>query len=229
MTSPKVSDPVALAKLASLLAPALAKQTPKLHNSGEKRAYREGGLDGLRAFWRERSNRRYQRLLAEDPDAIHAKKREANRLFLQRHGPPKYPPVLCRRCHQTPAPTGRRINFVCDNCRPHCWCGKVVKRPMRFCSRPHADLAKHFGKSVSVTYGSCPECGAVFTKHPAYQRFCSKRCKQRFNQRDYQRLTHATAIRYWRIANTKEAQDLAETMFALRQEMRKRNVPLSPK
>lgn len=119
----------------------------------------------------------------------------------------------------------------CDTCRHHRrrvssleWLSrnpsyKPVRRPPRF----------RVGAACTVTFGACPECQALCTYRRPHQRFCSDLHARRWHSREYQRKTHVTAIRYWRIANTQEAQDLAETMFALRQEMRKRSVPLSPK
>jgi hypothetical protein len=74
------------------------------------------------------------------------------------------------------------------------------------------------GKSCPVRIMSCRGCGLLVTKHgpSIHAEWCSDRCRQR----EYERRTHAVAIRYWTIAATPEALEVATIYFQLRQELR---------
>lgn len=90
--------------------------------------------------------------------------------------------------------------------------------------RERQRVARHIGESCAITVAKCPECPEPVTSHTTSirGRYCSELHYQRGYMRDYQRRTRATAIRYWRVAPTPEAQALAETYYELRQELRRR-------
>lgn len=80
--------------------------------------------------------------------------------------------------------------------------------------------------SCAVNYADCKQCRSVFVKRRSVG-FCSEDCRRiRHNldqlerAREYERRTHASARRYWRVANTPEAKSLADTYYELRQELR---------
>lgn len=141
---------------------------------------------------------------------------------------PPFAPTECERC-------GLAMDAGRFNQRRFCeGCVRIrkVESQSRWQERHPGEKPKRrtpIGSSRPVYYGQCPECEALFSTSVKHQRFCSRTHSNRYLSREYQRKTHKTAIRYWRIANTPEANQLAETMFNLRQEMRNHGVTLSPK
>lgn len=173
-------------------------------------------------------------------DHYRQKSREAQHRRRVRLGLPTKPIYsTCGRCgadiHQT---AGRGpIRRFCSSCvrrrgpnrsqHQHivrtCWCGTAFELqqhyPNKWYCRPEHRPYKG-KKACKIDYAHCPECEGLFTKRRVHQRFCSKQHANRFVNREYQRRTQATSIRYWRVADTKEAKDLARLYFNLRQELR---------
>lgn len=185
---------------------------------------REQGLEALRAHWREKARRRL------------------------RTGSP---PTNCQDCGATLVPSGRgRYQRRCGPCRKAshnssrltraqkerknqlarkralqhrqsviCPCGRTFLRTLgarSYCQPSHSKI----GWSVPLAFAPCVECEQPFVQRRG-RRFCSETHTNRYLSREYQRETHATAKRYWRIADTSEARDLAELYYTLRQELRR--------
>lgn len=182
---------------------------------------RELGVDGLRAYWREKARKQYwanrDNRHCEDCQAELTGRTKA-RLCAD-----------CRRARKRARDHRRKALTATVPCRA---CGDYFTRVYggrrRYCSDRCAVLAKQAGNSCPVHYGSCVECGASFSARSP-RTYCSTACYRRRYMREYFRKNHKTAISYWRVANTPEAQALAETMFTLRQELRRQGVKLSPK
>lgn len=186
----------------------------------DARILREEGPEALRAYWREKSRRYY----AASPEQ-RRQRNEASRRWRALH--PKQPKTHpCVSC-------GRRVRALdqieCRECRRRqgilrtCLCGvsfrvQQWKSRQLYCSVEHR---KHYrtqrdmiGRSCRIVVKACSGCHRPFTSQRG-----PKWCPDCYN-REFQRETRATAIRYWRIADTPEARALAQTYFQLRQLLR---------
>jgi hypothetical protein len=176
-------------------------------------------IDEQRTYWREKARRKYWANL--ERERTYRRQQVRKRAGHPLDGPlpprPALPPrsVHCKECgieFRTPR-TSERVY-----CSPeHRAAGTSEAR-----HRPRPQMRTAF-PLCRIGYGNCPECSRFFVIHGSRRRFCSDRCQTRRSSREYQRRTHATAIRYWRVAPTPDAQALAATYFELRQELRQSN------
>lgn len=138
---------------------------------------------------------------------------------------PPFAPTQCNRCG-TPMDGGRsNLRKWCSRCR-----ATVHNENWK---RAHPDWKPkprepRIGTNCSIRYAACQFCHRLLVRRlrsdgVSCNESACQRQQRRFRQLWYERRTHATSIRYWRVAHTKEAQDLAETFFHLRQELRNRS------
>lgn len=172
----------------------------------DARILREQGQEALRKHWRDKAQ-------------LHTKRYP--QWWKDRYPIKTHP---CESCGKRVRKTEEAMCYDCRDSRPvmrMCICGKEFQSkkvgPRYYCTPSHA----HIGWSIPLTFGPCRECGALFTKRQSNQVFCSSLHSRRQSMREYQRRTNFTAIRYWRIADTPEALELAKTYYQLRQELRR--------
>lgn len=141
------------------------------------------------------------------------------------------PPAPCSECQTHERVPGRKRCAVCLACAT---CGQIRKGGGRFCSASCYDEWRRahradprIGLNCKVWIRTCAECGRLFTARYSHVVRCSKRCnrdhlnnQQRDKNREHQRRTRYTAIRYWAVDSSPEALALAATYFELRQQLR---------
>lgn len=145
-----------------------------------------------------------------------------------------FTPTTCRQCGTTI--DGGRFNqrLYCPHCRRtrnrassaaslRRW---IAANPDKYRENHRRSRErKQLGRSLEVRYAACLICHRVLTLHPG-QRYCQrpdcKRKQANLWQLEFQRQTRQTAIRYWRIADTPEARDVARLYYQLRQQLRSR-------
>ncbi len=215
-----------------------------VNSSWEARYRAEHGIEALRALWAAKSRAKEERYRARHGTAAlrakwAAKARAQTRTRAQTR-PRAISPhlVACKGCG-APFERVRYTWGYCDSCRhkPCEFCrtpflrnGRISRA--RYCSRSCAARARfgspadpRIGTACRIRVTDCAVCGRLFTQHGAPKTYCSSDCRQarsRAWQLEHQRRTHYTAIRYWTVAPTPEALELASTYFELRQELRRR-------
>lgn len=173
--------------------------------------------EAQRKAWREKQRRKWARM---DPDTRRAIWREKDKR--------KSPEAKARhiqRLREKYVPKPRQTQP-----RPPCaGCGQPASSPSgKYCSHPCYIATKkrnaHYRyndprlakTSCPIRFANCRQCGGLFTLHGPKRVTCSDKCRlldhRRWN-REYQRRTRVTAYRYWRIADTPEADKLAQTYF----------------
>jgi len=144
---------------------------------------------------------------------------------------------VCSMCGVTFMPPRRPSGYLSERrtCSDEC---AVVKN--REALRRGAETIQRRVQKASeqmtcpITYATCEACDSVFIKHGPRWKYCpNEECaieRRRTWQREYQRRTKVTAIRYWRVAPTPEAEALAKEYYELRQalrQVRRQGVPTS--
>lgn len=205
----------------------------------EAKILREKGPEGLRAFWRERSReQRRRRGMPERPTTCMdcrtpiSQPRRGMRLRcagcnaeqdrIRSRKAPSHSTVQCIRC-------GEKIDGGRYNQKQYCPDCRVIRdRELRregAQRHPRHQIYCRIGDARQVRYASCLFCRSLLMLHGHRTRCDTNRCRQlqeRVESREYQRRTRATAIRYWRIAPTPQALEVARMYFELRQAVRGR-------
>lgn len=181
-----------------------------------------------RAYWREQAARAYR---GPRHEAIKARNRASSR----RRYAKKFTSHPCRRCGV--ALTNTKLG-ICASCRACRICGHAVPvgkgSPLAFCSTGCRTVwraqRRGAGKVYRVWGHDCAHCSTRFVSHGPggpNEKWCSDACRrldrlpaQRRRNREYQRRTRYTAIRYWTVDSSAEALDLATLYYGLRQELR---------
>lgn len=133
--------------------------------------------------------------------------------------------VECQSTHRKMLDRGR-VRHRTKNIWRTCPCGVSfhVGQHMsgkRYCSKAHWQF--YTTKSAClVRYASCQFCRAVLVLQ-SQQMYCPKpecrKLQNRFYVREYMRRTGYMGAKYWRVANTPEAKEIASLYFNLRKEI----------
>jgi len=198
--------------------------------ASEAKILREQGIEGLRAFWREKANRRYQRVRKV---AI----RTCQWCEIEFVGTPArsfcsqtcaYERALERgRLRKRAKRWSRHIIRACPTCGKEFELSHGQSKKV-YCQPDHRPVQpSKWGLALPLRYATCAFCRRLMVLHGTKTLCLSDAClreQNRIASREYMRLTHYAAARYWRIADTPEAKQLAYTYDQLRRLVRsKRN------